>query len=108
MLANRIAEERGYDEALFISRDDMVLEGPTFAFFWVEDGAMHAPPLAEGILDSITRRRVLDAVDVIGRALPARAAARARRGGVRGGHRHRGRARSSPSRASGSGTSRAR
>jgi branched-chain amino acid aminotransferase len=70
MLANRIAQERGYDEALFISRDDMVLEGPTFAFFWVEDGAVHAPPLAEGILDSITRRRVLDAVDVKIEACP--------------------------------------
>jgi branched-chain amino acid aminotransferase len=64
MLANRIAEERGYDEALFVSRDGSVLEGPTFAFFWVEDGVVHAPPLAEGILDSITRRRVLDAVEV--------------------------------------------
>ena len=42
-----------------------MLEGPTFAFFWVEDGAVHAPPLAEGILDSITRRRVLDAIDVV-------------------------------------------
>jgi branched-chain amino acid aminotransferase len=64
MLANRIAEERGYDEALFIGRDGSVLEGPTFAFFWVEEGVAHAPPLAEGILDSITRRRVLDAVEV--------------------------------------------
>ena len=64
MLANRIAEERGYDEALFIGRDGAVLEGPTFAFFWVEAGIVHAPPLAEGILDSITRRRVLDVVDV--------------------------------------------
>ena len=64
MLANRLAQERGYDEALFVSRDGMVLEGPTFAFFWVEAGAVFAPPLAEGILDSITRRRVLDAIDV--------------------------------------------
>jgi branched-chain amino acid aminotransferase len=64
MLANRLAEERGYDEALFVSRDGSVLEGPTFAFFWVEDGRIHVPPLAEGILDSITRRRVMDANDV--------------------------------------------
>jgi branched-chain amino acid aminotransferase len=65
MLANRIAEERGYDEALFVARDGTVLEGPTFAFFWVEDGRIHVPPLAEGILDSITRRRVMDANDVV-------------------------------------------
>jgi branched-chain amino acid aminotransferase len=65
MLANRIAVERGYDEALFVSRDDLVLEGPTFSFFWVEDGRIYAPPLAEGILDSITRRRVLASNEVI-------------------------------------------
>jgi branched-chain amino acid aminotransferase len=65
MLANRLAEERGYDEALFVARDGAVLEGPTFAFFWVEGGRIHVPPLAEGILDSITRRRVMDANDVV-------------------------------------------
>jgi branched-chain amino acid aminotransferase len=65
MLANRIAVERGYDQALFVSRDDLVLEGPTFAFFWVENGKIYVPPLAEGILDSITRRRVMLANDVI-------------------------------------------
>jgi len=59
-----INAERGYDEAVFIARDGSVLEGPTFAFFWVEGGVVHAPPLAEGILDSITRRRVLEAVEV--------------------------------------------
>jgi branched-chain amino acid aminotransferase len=65
MLANRIAVERGFDEALFISRDNLVLEGPTFSFFWVEGGQIYSPPLAEGILDSITRRRVLVANDVV-------------------------------------------
>jgi branched-chain amino acid aminotransferase len=64
MLANRLAEERGYTEALFVARDGSVLEGPTFAFFWVEEGRIHVPPLAEGILDSITRRRVMEANDV--------------------------------------------
>jgi branched-chain amino acid aminotransferase len=64
MLANRIAQERGYDEALFVARDGAVLEGPTFAFFWVEDGRIHVPPLAEGLLDSITRRAVREANEV--------------------------------------------
>ncbi len=65
MLANRIAEERGYDEALFVGRDGAVLEGPTFAFFWVEDGRIHTAPLAEGILDSITRRAVRESNEVV-------------------------------------------
>jgi branched-chain amino acid aminotransferase len=65
MLATRLAHERGYDEALFVNREDTVLEGPTFAFFWVEEGRIYVPPLEEGILDSITRRRVLESNDVI-------------------------------------------
>jgi branched-chain amino acid aminotransferase len=36
-----------------------VLEGPTSAFFYVLDGRLHTPPLAEHILDSITRRHVI-------------------------------------------------
>ena len=64
MLAVRLAQEQGYDEALLVTPHGRVLEGPTWTFFWVARGRLHTPPLSEGILDSITRRRVLDAVDV--------------------------------------------
>ncbi|GIU91385.1 MAG: hypothetical protein KatS3mg011_0291 [Acidimicrobiia bacterium] len=37
----------------------MVLEGPTFSVAWVVDGVLETPALTLGILDSITRRRVL-------------------------------------------------
>ena len=58
MLSTRLAQERGLDEALLVTPHGRVLEGPTSTFFWVRDGAVRTPPLAEHILDSITRRRV--------------------------------------------------
>jgi branched-chain amino acid aminotransferase len=64
MLAGRLARERGFDEALLVTPHGRVLEGPTSSFFWVRDGAIHTPPLDEHILDSITRARVMRAVDV--------------------------------------------
>jgi branched-chain amino acid aminotransferase len=60
MLAKRIAEERGFHEALLVSPSDHVMEAQTAAFFWVTpDGALCTPPLSEGILNSISRAVVL-------------------------------------------------
>jgi branched-chain amino acid aminotransferase len=60
MLAGRLAKEQGYDEALFVTPHGRVLEGPTWSFFWVRDGALLTPPLEDRILASITRDRVID------------------------------------------------
>jgi branched-chain amino acid aminotransferase len=61
MLATRVAREGGADEALLVTPHGRVLEGPTWTFLWVEaDGVLCTPPLSEGILDSITRRRLLE------------------------------------------------
>jgi branched-chain amino acid aminotransferase len=64
MLAGRLAKEQGCDEALFVTPHGRVLEGPTWTFFWVRDGRLHTPPLTDGILDSITRGRLLEELDV--------------------------------------------
>ena len=64
MLAGRLAKERGFDEALFVTPHGRVLEGPTWTFFWVHDGRLLTPPLSDGILDSITRARLLEELDV--------------------------------------------
>jgi branched-chain amino acid aminotransferase len=64
MLAGRLAKEQGCDEALLVTPHGRVLEGPTWTFFWVRDGRLHTPPLAERILDSITRARLCDELDV--------------------------------------------
>ena len=58
--ASRVAKEDGFDDALLVSDDGTVLEGPTFAVAWVVDGVIETPSLDLFILDSITRRYVLD------------------------------------------------
>jgi branched-chain amino acid aminotransferase len=65
MLAGRIAREQGFDEALFVDGEGTVLEGPTWTFFWVREGRIHTPPLAQPILASITRARVLEECEVV-------------------------------------------
>jgi branched-subunit amino acid aminotransferase/4-amino-4-deoxychorismate lyase len=60
MLATRLAQERGCDEALLVTPHGRVLEAPTCSFFYaLGDGGLYTPPLADHILDSITRRHVI-------------------------------------------------
>ncbi|HEX3318566.1 MAG TPA: aminotransferase class IV, partial [Solirubrobacteraceae bacterium] len=61
MLATRVAQERGFDEALLVTPHGRVLEAPTSSLFWARGGELLTPPLDDHILDSITRRAVLDA-----------------------------------------------
>lgn len=60
-LASRLAQELGADQALLVSPAGQILEGPNFALFvgFGSDEPLVTPPLATGILDSITRRRIL-------------------------------------------------
>lgn len=60
MAATRRAQAEGFDDALLLSNDGVILEGPTFSIVWVADGLLETPWLDLGILDSITRRVVLD------------------------------------------------
>jgi branched-chain amino acid aminotransferase len=60
MLTTRLAQERGFDEALLVTPHGRVLELPTASFFWVADGEVRTPPLSEHVLDSITRRIVIE------------------------------------------------
>jgi branched-chain amino acid aminotransferase len=69
MLAQRLARERGFDEALLVAPDGRVLEAQTGSVFWVsDDGALCTPPLSEGILDSITRRLLRERLAVAERS----------------------------------------
>ena len=64
MLAWRLAQERGFDDALLVTPHERVLECSTSSFFAVAGGVLRTPPLSEHILDSITRRVVLAVADV--------------------------------------------
>lgn len=63
MLATRLAKEQGAEEALLVSPHGRVLEGPTTSFFYVLGGELCTPPLSDRILDSISRRILLEVTD---------------------------------------------
>ena len=62
VLAGRLAREEGFDDALLVTPHGRVLEAPTSSFFWVKDAELLTPPLEDRVLDSITRRLILDEV----------------------------------------------
>jgi len=60
MLATRLAQEQGADEALLVSPHGRVLEAPTSSIFWVGGGEVLTPPLGDHILASITRALTIE------------------------------------------------
>jgi 4-amino-4-deoxychorismate lyase len=54
------ARRRGADDALFLSLEGIVLEGPTANVWFVEDGVLHTPALDLGILAGVTRATLVD------------------------------------------------
>jgi branched-chain amino acid aminotransferase len=65
MQATRIAKSRGADEAVLVRPDATVLEPPTSSIFWVSrQGGLRTPALDAGVLESITRDRLVKALKV--------------------------------------------
>ncbi|MGV1048675.1 MAG: aminotransferase class IV [Solirubrobacterales bacterium] len=65
MQASRLAKARGADEAVLIRPEGTVLEPPTSSIFWVSpEGQLRTPALSDGVLESITRDRVIRALHV--------------------------------------------
>lgn len=64
MQAGRVAAAAGADAPLLIRADDRsVLEGNLFSVCWIEGDRVTFPTLETGILDSLTRRLVVEAVE---------------------------------------------
>jgi branched-chain amino acid aminotransferase len=65
MQATRIAKGQGADEAVLVRPDGTVLEPPTSSIFWVsQEGNLRTPALSDGVLESITRDRMIKALQV--------------------------------------------
>ena len=65
MQATRLASSQGADEAVLVTPDGTVLEPPTSAIFWVSpQGSLRTPALDVGVLESITRDRLVKALNV--------------------------------------------
>ncbi|MDC3033122.1 aminotransferase class IV [Acidimicrobiaceae bacterium] len=56
----RLAQKSGYTDSLLLNKDGIVLEGPTFCVSWIIDNKIYVPSLDLGILDSITRRTLIN------------------------------------------------
>jgi branched-chain amino acid aminotransferase len=65
MLATTEARRAGYDEAIMLTRDGYVADGPGENIFVVKDGRVLTPPLSMSILPGVTR----DTIIHLGRAL---------------------------------------
>ena len=66
MTASRAAQRAGADDALLVSLEGLVLEGPTFSVMWARDGRIVAPALDLGLVSSISRRTVLELAAAMG------------------------------------------
>lgn len=60
LLAYLEAAEENYDDALMLNTDGHLTEGTTFNFFYIRRRIIATPPLDVGILDGITRTKVID------------------------------------------------
>jgi branched-chain amino acid aminotransferase len=65
MQATRIAKGKGADEAVLVRPEGTVLEPPTSSIFWASpEGVLRTPALEDGVLESITRDRLIKALQV--------------------------------------------
>lgn len=60
VLARNEARSRGADDALLLSPDGFITEGPTWNVFWRRGSTLFTPGLAAGVLGGITRAAVLE------------------------------------------------
>jgi len=60
MLATTEVRRAGYDEAIMLSADGYVADGPGENVFVVKDGRLRTPPLSMSILPGITRDTVIE------------------------------------------------
>ncbi len=65
MQSTRLAKGQNADEAVLVQPDGTVLEPPTSSIFWASaEGGLRTPALEVGVLESITRDRLVKALHV--------------------------------------------
>jgi 4-amino-4-deoxychorismate lyase len=66
MAAEAEAKRRGADDAVFLSAEGYVLEGPVTNIWWRRDATLFTPSLELGILAGVTRSQVLRSAATLG------------------------------------------
>ncbi|MGH7460144.1 MAG: aminotransferase class IV [Longimicrobiales bacterium] len=69
LLAHYEAEDAGFDDALLLSADGYVAEGPTWNVFWRTGSALFTPSSESGILEGVTRGLLIDLARNLGYAV---------------------------------------
>jgi len=69
LLATTEARRAGYDEAIMLSADGYVADGPGENIFVVKDGKLLTPPLSMSILPGITRDTIISIAEALGYAV---------------------------------------
>ena len=65
-LAGLEAKRNGYDAAVILNRDGSVSEGPGGCIFVMRGGQFITPPVTAGILESVTRRTLIEIAGDVG------------------------------------------
>ena len=66
MLATMEARRGGYDEAIMLSHEGYVADGPGENIFVVKDGVLTTPPLSMSILPGVTRDTIIQIAQDLG------------------------------------------
>ena len=66
MVALDEAKHQGADDAVFLAREDVVLEGPTTNLWWRRGETLHTPALELGVLAGVTRAVVVEEAPALG------------------------------------------
>ncbi len=59
-VAARQAREQKWNDALIVNTDTRIIESTIANIFWVKDGTIYTPPLADGCVAGVMRRRVME------------------------------------------------
>ena len=63
-VAARKAAETGVDDCVVCNAYDRVADTTIASLFWVKDGVVYTPPLSEGCVAGVTRRRLIEQLSV--------------------------------------------
>ena len=74
MLATHEARRAGYEEAILLTEDGYIADGPGETIFVVKDGTVYTPDLSSSILPGITRDSIIQIAQDIGYPVVAEAA----------------------------------
>ena len=69
MLATHEARRGGYDEAILLTEDGYIADGPGETIFVVKDGTIYTPDLSSSILPGITRDSIIQIAQDLGHTL---------------------------------------